>query len=146
MAVQTTSIILSSLPLQISLFHHYYYDLAFFLLGCALLIYKAVNEAASYPPAARAWESIILVFWFIIDLTRIRACSNGNKTEESTPIILALIFTIPILFAHLYFVLWQKFIMDVELITNIIALLFVFFETLLGVQLVFRLKTTNRFL
>lgn len=140
--MQHSATILSSLPLQISIFHHYYYDVAFFLLGISLLIYKAVRR--DYPVPARAWEAIILVFWFIIEFVRLQACSNGNKTEEVTPALISLVFMIPVVFAHLYNLLWQKFIFEVEQVTNVIALLLIAFETLLTVQLICRLKTSKR--
>lgn len=140
--MQHSATIMSSLPLQISLFHHFYYDLGFFILGISLLIYKAVHR--DYPAPARAWEAIILVFWFIIELTRLQACSNGNKTEESTPVFISLLFTTPVVFAHLYNLLWQKYIFDVEQITNVLSLIFLAFEMLLAIQLVCRLKSSKR--
>jgi len=146
--MQHSATVLSSLPLQISLFHHFYYNLAFFVLGASLLIYKAFHPdyTHDYPAPARAWEAIILVFWFIIENTRLYSCSNGNRTEESSPVFISLILTSPIVFAHLYNLLWQKFIFQVEEVTNVLSLIFIFFETLLAAQLACRLKTTKRIL
>lgn len=137
MSSQGEPVVLSSLPLQVLVHHHFYFDIVFFLLGVALLIYKEIQK--DFQKAARNWEIVILVFWLIIELTRLQACGAGNKTEEPGPMLWSLLLFIPVIFAHIYFLKWQIFIEDVELVANWISI------SMLGLECLFSIICTWRF-
>lgn len=132
-------LILSSLPLQIAIFHHYYFDCATIIFEFILLIYKVINFS-DFSKNGRDWSIVILVFWFLIELTRLRAISCGNKGEEIIPLTVSLALVAPVICTHIYLIKWQDHTFEFESITNFISLILIGVEIIFSVLLLWKLQ------
>lgn len=61
------------------------------------------------------------------------AVSKGNLTELAAPALWGAGLAIPAILSHLYFLLWQTYVLRLDQIVHAIALVFVGLELILGV-------------
>ena len=120
----------STLPLQILLYFHPYFWLLFYLVAVVCLIYKAV--AFPYPSSILGAEATTLSFLAVIDLGRMALGHKGNLTQARLPLLLFLLLCAPVLLGHVYFLSFQTYVMRLDAVINVIALVFVCCEILLA--------------
>ena len=120
----------STLPLQVLLYFHPYYWLLFYLVAVVCLIYKAVQFP--YPRAILGAEAATLSFLGLIDLGRMALGHKGNLTQARLPLLLFVLLCAPVLLGHVYFLAFQTYVMRLDQIINVIALIFVCVEALLA--------------
>lgn len=132
---------LTSLPFQILLTVHVWYYFAFiFVLEVALLVYKGC--VLPYPLGTWILEVLLLLFATATEALRNFQGQKGNLTEQLSPVIIAVVLALPLIFSTLYFTLWQMYVLRVELITNSIQLALLVLETLLGIFVAITLSKT----
>eukprot|EP00483_Globobulimina_turgida_P011363 UN11385 len=122
--------ILSSLPLQISLYFDGYYVLAFMLVNVILIFYKSFKY--TYSHSERALDVIVLIFWGFSDISRLVLARKGNKCEDIYALFINLGLSLPVILGHVFFYLWQTIILDLDKILNVIGLIFVVSEIILS--------------
>jgi transmembrane protein 216 len=110
----------STLPLQVLLYFHPYYWLLFYITAVVLLIYKAV--VWPYPKDILAAEAVALSFLAVIDAGRLAVGHKGNLTQTRLPLLLFLLLSIPVIIGHVFFVSYQTYVMRLDQIINVIAL------------------------
>lgn len=121
----------SSLPYQILLYLNGWYMAAFILVETLLLLFKM--SVLPYPPGNIVAEAFLLAFLGAIEWVRIFMGKKGNLTEALMSIALSVIFTAPSVLALLYLLLWQTYVLRLEVILVSFALAFE------GIELLFAL-------
>jgi len=94
------------------------------------LIYKAV--VFPYPRAILGAEAATLSFLAVIDAGRMALGHKGNLTQSRLPLLLFVLLCCPVIIGHVFFLEFQTYVMRLDQIINIIALIFVCAETLLA--------------
>lgn len=112
----------SSVLFQIMTFFHLWYLVIFTLAEVAIYIFKFFY--LPYPGSYAAWDITILVLALLLELLRIQTGRNGNLTERQLPVAACFFLTIPCILAAIYVLLWQTYILRIELILSIIMLVF----------------------
>jgi hypothetical protein len=100
------------------------------LLELVLFIYK--GKEFMYPQYAYGVEFFFIFVYPILDLSRLALLARGNRTERSLPLLLSLIFALPTIALHAYYLRYQTYTLRTEMIMHAIALSFVCAEFLLG--------------
>ncbi|KAK5670386.1 hypothetical protein QVD99_003075 [Batrachochytrium dendrobatidis] len=122
-STSTSSHISSSLPLQIFLFLNIYYYPLVWIVTLGLLIYK--GYVFQYATSAFPLEVFALFPWAGIEVSRIFLGYKGNKTEDMPPVIIFICLTIVACIAHLFYMLWQSYVLFFDVILNSIGLVFI---------------------
>lgn len=112
----------SSLPYQILLYLNGWYMVAFILVEVLLLTFKM--SILPYPPGNIIAEVFLLIFFSVIEWVRIFMGKKGNLTETLMSVVLSIIFTAPSVLALLYLLLWQTYVLRLEVIMVSFALVF----------------------
>lgn len=129
--------ILSSLPLQISIYFHGYFSVFWLSTTVATLFWKRYYYF--FQSSAFAWELIFSILLYLIDVIRLELATRGNKLEQIRPLVYSGILCIPMFVGYCFFLELQTFILRVDEILNIIGLSFVSFEVVFGALTVHRI-------
>lgn len=121
----------SSLPYQILLYLNGWYLAAFLTMEVLMLIYKI--SVLPYPTGNIMAEVFLFIFLAAVESVRIFMGKKGNLTEQMISIVLSVIFAAPSVLAMLYLLLWQTYVLHLEVILVSLALVFE------GVELLFAL-------
>ncbi|KAG7162823.1 Transmembrane protein 216-like [Homarus americanus] len=121
----------SSLPYQILLYLNGWYLAAFLVVEVFLLVFK--TSVLPYPAGNIVAEVFLLIFLGGIESVRIFMGKKGNLTERIISLVLSMIFTAPSVLAMLYLLLWQTYVLRLEVILLSIGLVFE------GIELLFAL-------
>uniref|UniRef100_H2Z014 Transmembrane protein 216 n=1 Tax=Ciona savignyi TaxID=51511 RepID=H2Z014_CIOSA len=106
--------VLSSVSLEIFLYLNAYYLALFVLAEVLLVVYKA--EVLPYPSNNIALDVVLVFLLAFIELMRIFMGSKGNLTEHVVASAISLGFLIPSVVLTLYFLLWQTFVLRVDVV------------------------------
>ncbi|XP_040184561.1 transmembrane protein 80 [Rana temporaria] len=124
-----SSLVLSSVPLQILLYVNVVYYVFYFLATLLMIIYK--SQAFSYPDSNLALDLGLLFLMVILESVRLYLGTMGNLTEEELPLGSSLILTIGNVFLSVYFLVWETYILRADLIINGILLVLYGLEAIL---------------
>ena len=111
-----------SLGLSVMIFFNYYY---YHMLTCVLslvYLYKLFN--LPYPNGNFATEVIIFILLSCVEWMRLYMARKGNLTDSWPPMIASLLLNVPSVLGVLYFLLWQTYILRIEVILVIIEIVF----------------------
>ncbi|GFG34434.1 hypothetical protein Cfor_07685 [Coptotermes formosanus] len=100
-------------------------------------IFKAVN--LPYPTVTVISELLLLLFLSCTECIRILLGRNGNLTERSVVLLVSVGLTIPSICGVLYFLLWQTYVLRLEVVLCAIQL------TLQGLELAAALLCLAKF-
>uniref|UniRef100_A0A914HK41 Uncharacterized protein n=1 Tax=Globodera rostochiensis TaxID=31243 RepID=A0A914HK41_GLORO len=128
MAVQSTKI-LSSVPLEMLLRINSKFAILFFLLTCALFIYKIFF--LPYPLHVMLSEAFIVCLFGPIEAVRISWARSGNLTETSSTLFFSLLLGFAVAAVCAYLALVQTYVALVEQIAAGVEFVLVAVETLL---------------
>jgi len=123
----------SSLPLQIFLFLNIWYAMVFCVAELLLYVYK--GTILPYPDMARTLtiEIIIIFLLAFIEGVRIFLGYKGNLAERTMALVFSVVLGIPVLFIELFILLWQTYVMRIEVILVGIGLVFLGLEVILSI-------------
>ena len=116
--------------LQTLLFFDLYYTYLLCLATLALNTFKLY--ALPYPQGYWSIEILILIIYLFLALTRISYGMIGNRIESSKHIGSMISLSIFAIFCNLYFVNNQTYILKVEVILHIVAVVFTALEVMMG--------------
>mmetsp|Transcript_23018 Transcript_23018/g.46522 ORF Transcript_23018/g.46522 Transcript_23018/m.46522 type:complete len:145 (+) Transcript_23018:220-654(+) len=126
----------ASLPLQILIFFNGCYDFLFFVATLAIFIWKGVELPY---PRARYGPEIVLVFaYMLVEIMRLFLGSKGNKTEHAVTLIAFLVLCIFSVLANVFLLVWQTYVLRLDLILNLISVVFVALEALAAIFAILR--------
>ena len=116
----------SSLTYEILLYLNSYYFWMFALCELGLGAFKLFN--LPYPIGTFITECIIFSLLCFMEATRIFMGHKGNLTERSFPVMISLLLTIPCSIGVLYYLLWQTYVLRLEVVLCGIQLTFLSLE------------------
>lgn len=115
---------LSSLPLQVLLHLNVWYFLVFWITELLVYIYKGIILPYPNQDGTLALEIILLLMFAIIESVRLFFGYKGNLAERKLAVVLSIFLTIPVLLLNLYLMLWQTYVLRLELILCSVLLVF----------------------
>ena len=68
--------------------------------------------------------------------------TKGNKTEESVPAIISLVFSLFSIGTFLYYLNWQTYVMILDIAINSISLIFIGIQLITGI--IFLIRAFNK--
>ncbi|XP_071113905.1 transmembrane protein 216-like [Haliotis cracherodii] len=122
-------VVRSSLPYQILLYLNGWYFAFFFI--AEILIYVFKGETLQYATNTLAAEVILVFLLAGVEALRLFFGQKGNLTEQTVGVIVCVLLSIPALFGALFIILWQTYVLRVEVILAAIQL------ALIGLELIF---------
>ncbi|KAG9475600.1 transmembrane protein 80 [Eleutherodactylus coqui] len=132
-----SSLVRSSVPLQILLYINVPYYVFYFVATLLMIIYKC--QVFSYPDSNLALDLGLLFLMAILESVRLYLGTMGNLTEEELPLGFSLFFTAGNVMLSVYFLIWETYILRADVIINAILL------TLYGLEAVLELFTIAAF-
>jgi len=112
----------SSLMFQMLLYFHWYYVLLYNLAGIGFMIFK--SNYLFYPTSYFVCDLLIFMTTFVLELLRLHIGKYGNLTEGQIPVLACLALTIPATLGTVYALVWQTYLLNVELILTSITFVF----------------------
>uniref|UniRef100_A0A915ID01 Transmembrane protein 216 n=1 Tax=Romanomermis culicivorax TaxID=13658 RepID=A0A915ID01_ROMCU len=79
-----------------------------------LFVFK--RQTLPYPTRNLATEIFLLLCFVITEFCRNFFAKKGNLTEQLWPIVTSLILTLPCSLCSIYFLLWQTYVLKIEVI------------------------------
>lgn len=105
----------SSLTYEILMYLNSFYFGMFAVCEFGMGLFKAANLPS--PGASKTLtEFALLLFLIVTEAGRIYLGRRGNLTERRLPILIGIVLTVPSSLATLYFLLWQYYVLRLELI------------------------------
>ncbi|UYV81794.1 TMEM216 [Cordylochernes scorpioides] len=129
---------LSSLPYQMSLYFGGCYSAFFSTFELLLLVFKYC--ALPYPVGYLFSEVVLLIFLAFLEYFRLFLGKKGNLTERRLAVGISLTLSVPALVGGLYFLLWQTYVLRVEILILALHLLFLSCQSLFGLFLLLQLS------
>ncbi|KAK7107595.1 transmembrane protein 216-like [Littorina saxatilis] len=121
----------SSLPYQILLYLNSWYFALFFV--CELLIFIFKGETLPFADGVLAAEIILVFLMAGVEILRIFFGKKGNLTEQIVGVVISVLLSIPALFGALFLLLWQTYVLRVEVILSGIQIAFIGLQLIFGV-------------
>jgi len=123
---------LSSLPLQILLHLNVYYIVFYWICELLMYIYKGV--ILPYPDlgGTLAIEIVLLFVISFIEGWRLYFGYKGNLAERKEALVWCIILALPMLLSQLYMILWQTYVLRVEVILCAVLFIMVVLEVVLS--------------
>ena len=128
---------LSSLPLQVLLHLNVWYFLVFWITELLVYIYKGIILPYPNQDGTQALEIILLLMFATIESVRLFFGYKGNLAERKLAVVLSIFLTIPVLLLNLYLMLWQTYVLRLELILCSVLLVFFGLEFFIGFATLF---------
>ncbi|KAM4017783.1 transmembrane protein 80 isoform 1-T3 [Anomaloglossus baeobatrachus] len=124
-----SSLVRSSVPLQILLYINVLYYVFYFLATLAMIIYK--SQVFSYPDSNLALDLGLLFLMAILESIRLYLGTMGNLKEEEYPLGSSLFITAGNVVLSVYFLIWETYILSADVIINAILLVLYGLEAIL---------------
>lgn len=121
----------SSLPYQILLFLNGWYFTFFFV--CEILLFVFKGETLPYASNVLAAEIILLFLLAAVEALRLFFGRRGNLTEQILGVLVCVILSVASVFGVLFILLWQTYVLRVEVILAAIQLFFIGMEIIFGI-------------
>ncbi|CAG5131564.1 unnamed protein product [Candidula unifasciata] len=126
-----SQVVRSSLPYQILLYLNGWYFAFFFV--CEILLFVFKGQTLPYASNVLAAEIILLFLLAIVEALRLFFGQKGNLTEQIVGVLVCVILSIPTVFGVLFYLLWQTYVLRVEIILTAIQLFFIGMEFILSI-------------
>ncbi|XP_077528877.1 transmembrane protein 216-like isoform X1 [Haemaphysalis longicornis] len=106
--------LLSSLPYQVLLVFGGWFYVVFAAVELFLLLFKGLSFP--YPSGNMASEVCLLAFLTVVENVRLTLGKRGNLTERSPCLVLSLVLTVPAVLGAVYFLVWQTYVLRLDLV------------------------------
>lgn len=137
---------LSSLPLQILMFLNIYYFTFYWICELLIFIYKGSILPFPNQNGILAMEIILLFLLAALESLRLFFGYKGNLAERKISLIYSVFLAIPVILTELYFILWQTYVLRIEVIVCSVALIFVGVEIILSGAMIWTLQRHESFI
>ncbi|KAL5010936.1 hypothetical protein ScPMuIL_013241 [Solemya velum] len=125
------SVVRSSLPYQVLLYLNGWYFAFFFV--CQILIYAFKGESLPYATNVLPAEIILVFILAGLEALRIFFARKGNLTERIVGVVISILLSIPSLLGVLFLLLWQTYVLRVDVILASIQIAFIGLELVFGI-------------
>ncbi|NXJ07062.1 TMM80 protein, partial [Odontophorus gujanensis] len=122
---------LSSIPLQLLFYINQFYYIFYFVVTLTMIVYK--SHVFSYPDQFLALDLTLLCIMATLEVLRLYLGSRGNLAEDEGPLGLSLAIMIGSIVLSVYFLVWQTYVLKVDVIINSVLLLMYGLESVLQV-------------
>ncbi|XP_057321984.1 transmembrane protein 216-like [Microplitis mediator] len=122
----------SSLTYEILMYLNSFYFGMFAVCELGMGLYKATSLPASNSTTTIT-EFSLLLFLIATEGGRVYLGRKGNLTERGVPILCGIILTIPSALTTLYFLVWQSYVLRLEMILCSIQLVLLTSELVISV-------------
>lgn len=116
----------SSLIYAVLLYLHYYYFSMFVVAEFIINVYKIIT--LPFEHGILLTEILIYIFLMLLEYMRIFFGRKGNLTRKENSIVVSIILTLPSGLGMLYILLWQSYVLRLEVILCSIQLFLQFIE------------------
>ena len=93
---------------------------------------KIKGDAETYPPSALGLEVFQVFLYAIIEMVRIFQASNGNKTEQTGPLLVSLFLAIGTIVVNVVLLELQTYVLRIDFVINLVSICFVSLEVLVS--------------
>lgn len=121
----------SLVPLQLLFYLNQWYSIFWLIIEILVFIFK--GQTLPFASGVLAGEIVLFITLFFVDVFRIFFGTKANLTERVSGIIVSLVITAPTAIGFIFFIIWQHYVLRVELIINSIQLVF------LGLEIIFQI-------
>lgn len=123
----------SSLTYEILMYLNSFYFGMFAVCELSMRIFKTMNLPS--PGASKTLTEFALLFFLILtESGRIYLGRKGNLTERGLPILIGIFLTVPSSLATVYFLLWQDYVLKLEVILCSIQLVLLASEVIIAIM------------
>lgn len=112
----------SSLTYQITTYFNHLFLGLFVVIEVALMWFKWYH--LPYPGSYLTCDIILLILTFLLEYIRIDLSRAGNLTEKQLPVVISIPIGICSVLGSIYILLWQTYVLRIELILASIQLAF----------------------
>ncbi|XP_065058267.1 transmembrane protein 216-like isoform X1 [Rhopilema esculentum] len=137
---------LSSLPLQVLMFLNVYYFIFFWVCELLLYIYKGSILPFPNQGGILALEIILLFLLAALESLRLFFGYKGNLAERKISLIYSIFLAVPVIFCQLYLILWQTYVLRIEIVICAVALVFIGFEIILSGAMIWTFQRHESFI
>ncbi|EEC18715.1 transmembrane protein, putative [Ixodes scapularis] len=124
--------ILSSLPYQVLLVFGGWFYVVFAAVELFLFLFKGMS--LPYPKGNMASEVCLLTFTTVVESVRLSLGKRGNLTERSPCVLLSLLLTVPAALSSVYFLLWQTYVLRLDVVLAAVQLGFQALQSLFALS------------
>ncbi|XP_037068149.1 transmembrane protein 216-like [Pollicipes pollicipes] len=121
----------SSLAYELLAYLHGWYTAGYVLLTLLLLLWK--RSVLPYPAINLASELALVLLLAAAEAARLFLSRRGNLTQRALPLGVAALLTVPAALAVCYFLLWQTYVLRLEVVLCATQLCFMAAETVCAV-------------
>jgi len=121
----------SSLPYQILMYCNSWWFCLFFL--AELLCYVFKGQTLPFPESGLLAEVILLFILGGLEYIRLFFGMKGNLTERVVSVTVSLFLSLAAGVGFLYLLLWQTYVLKIEVILVVVQLVFVVLEVLFAI-------------
>eukprot|EP01135_Chromosphaera_perkinsii_P006538 Nk52_evm10s539 gene=Nk52_evmTU10s539 len=125
-----TTRLLSSVPLQVLLYFGWHFVIVWWLLELFCFIYK--GNILEYSDSALGTEIALLFVFAGLETVRYLMGYKGNLTERKFAMAMFMVLSAPVILAYCFFLLWQTYVLRLEVILNYIGLVISGIQFILG--------------
>jgi transmembrane protein 216 len=125
----------SSLIFQMLLYFHWYFMGLYNVAQVLFFIFK--SHYFFYPSSYLLCDLLVLISTCLLEMIRLRIGKEGNLTEGQLHILMCLFLTVSATMGTVYVVVWQTYLLNIELILASITFVFHGLEFLYCVTLTF---------
>ncbi|XP_023675501.1 transmembrane protein 80 isoform X2 [Paramormyrops kingsleyae] len=115
-----TATVLSSVSLQLLLYLSAVYSLFYFLGTLSMIIYK--SQALSYPGKILLLDVCLLLLMAVLETLRLYWGVRGNLQESERCVGFSLALTLATTLFAVYFLLWQAYVLQADIIIGAVLL------------------------
>lgn len=100
---------------------------------CELLIFVFKGETLPFADGVLAAEIILVFLMAGVEALRIFFGQKGNLTEQIIGVVISVLLSVPALFGALFLLLWQTYVLRVEVILAGIQIGFIGLQFIFGI-------------
>jgi len=128
------------------MFLNVYYIIFFWVCELLVFIYKGSILPFPNQGGILALEIILLFLLAALEGLRLFFGYKGNLAERKISLIYSIILSIPVIITNLYLILWQTYVLRIEVIICSVALVFIGSEIILCGAMVWTLQRHESFI
>ena len=105
---------------------------SWFLVLITAAMFAVKRSALSYPQGQFEIELLVLLYYIVLKYVHIQVGVRGNKIESKAELIVMMVLGVFCVFTNVYFLVWQTYIMWIELVLNLGAMGFTIAEMVMA--------------
>jgi hypothetical protein len=96
-----------------------------------------------YPARLLGWELTTVFLYVFVNYTRLILLSRGNKTAAFSSLAYSIVFSIPILTLHAYYIDLQTYVLRADIVINSVALAVTSMEVIMSSYMLYSMHVKS---